>query len=126
MDTHFEVSPGAECAVVRARGPLNLITALKLKGLLAQLVQTGHRRLVIDLAGVPFIDTSGLGALISGLKVARTAGGDMRLTGADSRARQLLAMTSLDRVLAVDDTVEDALEALARRTRSEPSTHTAA
>lgn len=126
MEIQFEVNPGAECAVVRARGPLNLVTALKLKGLLAHLVEEGHRRIVVDLAGVPFIDTSGLGALISGLKGARTAGGDMRLTGADSRARQLLAMTSLDRVLSVDETVEEALEALARRKVPEPSSHTAA
>lgn len=109
MDTNYAIR--GECAVVCPEGQLNLLTAVKLKESLIGLVGEGVRRLVVDLGDVPFIDTSGLGALISGLKAARLAGGDLRLARVDARARQLLAITSLDRVLTVHETVEDALAA---------------
>src|SRR5205809_5297005 len=47
--------------------------------LLAAAVEDGNRQLVVDLDQVNFIDSSGLGALISGLKSARQAGGDLRI-----------------------------------------------
>lgn len=112
MEMNLAIEPSGDRAVVQATGSLNLLTAVKLKQSLTRLVEEGIRRLVVDLGDVPFIDTSGLGALISGLKAARLAGGDLRLARADARARQLLNITSLDRVLTVHESVDDALEAL--------------
>lgn len=109
MDTSYAIK--GECAVLCPEGQLNLLTAVKLKDTLIALVGQGVRLLVVDLSSVPFIDTSGLGALISGLKTARLAGGDLRLAQVDSRARQLLQITSLDRVLTVHESVEEALRA---------------
>jgi anti-sigma B factor antagonist len=58
---------------------------------------------------VNFIDSSGLGALISGLKSARQAGGDLRIANPGEQARVVLKLTTLDRVLRPYDSVEDAL-----------------
>ncbi|MGN6809497.1 MAG: STAS domain-containing protein, partial [Thermomicrobiales bacterium] len=72
-------------------------------------VAAGHQRLVVDLADVEFIDSTGLGSLVSGLKASRLAGGDLRLARPPEQARTILQLTTLDRVLRPYDTAEEAL-----------------
>ena len=104
------VQPGPEgISVVRLDGRLDMLTAAQVKTLLAEETAAGRSRLVVDLASVSFIDSSGLGALISGLKAARLAGGDMRIANAQEQARMVLEITRLDRVLRLYDSVEQAM-----------------
>lgn len=98
-----------EIAVVRLAGRLDLLSAANVKQGLSKAVSDGRRRLVVDLAEVGFIDSSGLGALIGGLKAARLAGGDLRIAGAGDQAKVILELTTLDRVLRPYSTVEEAL-----------------
>ena len=97
--------------VVRPEGRLDLLSAAELKRLLVEEVGAGQNRLVVDLLGVTFIDSSGLGALIGGLKATRTAGGNLRLARAGEQALTILELTTLDRVLRPYPTVEAALAA---------------
>ena len=97
--------------VVRPEGRLDLLSAAELKRLLVEEVGAGQNRLVVDLMGVTFIDSSGLGALIGGLKAARTAGGNLRLARAGEQALTILELTTLDRELRPYPTVEAALAA---------------
>jgi anti-anti-sigma factor len=99
-------------AVAEMVGDLNLLCASDVRTGLAAAVNDGHRRLVVDLRQVNFIDSSGLGALISGLKSARQAGGDLRIASPAEQARVVLKLTMLDRVLRPYDSVEDALDGL--------------
>jgi anti-sigma B factor antagonist len=55
------------------------------------------------------IDSSGLGALIGGLKQGRQAGGDLRIAGAPERVRMVLSLTNLDRVLRPYDDLASAI-----------------
>ena len=96
-------------AVVHLAGRLDLLSAGEVKERLAQAVADGHRRLVVDLQDVIFLDSSGLGALISGLKAARVAGGDLRLARAGEQVQLVLRLTTLDRVLRPYPSVEEAL-----------------
>ena len=96
-------------AVVRLIGRLDLPVAAVVKDRLAKVVADGHPRLVVDLGEVSFVDSSGLGALIGGLKAARLAGGDLRLARPADQARLILGLTTLDRVLQLCGTVEEAL-----------------
>lgn len=96
-------------AVVRPNGRIDLLTAADVKQQLVALIAKGHRRLVLDLVDVSFMDSSGLGALISCLKAARLAGGDLRLARPNEQGRVILELTTLDRVLRVYPTVEEAL-----------------
>lgn len=57
-----------------------------------------------------FIDSSGLGALVAGLKKTRQAAGDLRIAGANEQALMVLGLTNLDRVMRPHETVEDALD----------------
>ena len=97
-------------AVAEMVGDLNLLCASDVRTGLAAAVNDGHRRLVVDLGQVNFIDSSGLGALISGLKSARQAGGDLRIASPGEQARVVLKLTMLDRVLRPYDSVEEALD----------------
>jgi anti-anti-sigma factor len=96
-------------AIVRLNGRLDLLSAADVKGRLGQVVADGARRVVVDLGEVPFIDSSGLGALIGGLKAARQAGGDLRLARPAQQAQTILELTTLNRVLRPYATVEEAL-----------------
>ncbi|MBC7590775.1 MAG: STAS domain-containing protein [Salinibacterium sp.] len=53
----------------------------------------------VDLSDVDFIDSSGLGALIGGLKAARQAGGDLRIAAPNEQVRLVLQLTNMERVL---------------------------
>ena len=97
-------------AVVRPSGRLDLMVAADLKARIEALVSDGFHQLVIDLNDVPFIDSSGLGALIGGLKAARSAGGDVRIARAHEQIRYVLRVSTLDGILKPYPTVEDALE----------------
>ncbi len=96
-------------AVVRLVGRLDLASAEAVKQRLVQVVGAGHRQLVVDLDGVDFLDSSGLGALIGGLKVARVARGNLRIARPNDQVRLVLELTTLDRVLHPYATVEEAL-----------------
>jgi len=95
--------------VVHPVGRLDLLSASELKRELAQLVSEGHTRLLVDLDEVPFVDSTGLGALVSGLKAARQAGGDLRLLRPGEQTKVVLELTTLERILQSYDTVEEAL-----------------
>lgn len=96
-------------AVVGLVGRLDLLSAWAVKERLAAAVAEGHQRLVVDLRNVPFMDSSGLAALISGLKATRLAGGDLRVACATDQTAMILELTNLNRVLGSYGTVEEAL-----------------
>jgi anti-sigma B factor antagonist len=95
-------------AVLRPTGRLNMVAAPALKSLVEENVAAGRDRVVIDLTEVVFIDSSGLGALISGLKATRQAGGDLRIADVPEQVLIVLRLTNLDRVLRAHPTVADA------------------
>jgi anti-sigma B factor antagonist len=76
---------------------------------LAEAVEQGRSHLIVDLGAVSFIDSSGLGALISGLKAARAAGGYLRIARPNDQARLILELTTLHRVLPPYRSVQEAL-----------------
>jgi anti-sigma B factor antagonist len=77
-----------------------------------QVIESGaSRRLVVDLGEVSFVDSTGLGAVIGGLRVARQAGGDLRVARANRQVLLVLDLTSLNRVLRPYSSVEAAVAA---------------
>jgi len=104
-------------AVVAPVGRLTMVGAPDLRGKLAELVADGHTRIVVDLSEVVFLDSSGLGALVAGLKSARQAGGDLRIASATEQVLLVLKLTSLDRVLEPHATAESAFAELRPRDR---------
>lgn len=105
----FEELDQGTHVVLAPEGKLNLVAAPALKARIDDLVAAGRTRVVVDLHAVDFIDSSGLGALIGGLKTARQQGGELRIAAAGDQVRAVLKLTNLDRILAPYATVEEAL-----------------
>lgn len=85
--SHYETRQVGTSTVVQPTGRLNMVAAPRLREQLHGLVENGSSRLVVDLSRTDFIDSSGLGALVSGLKAARQAGGDLRIAAPTARYR---------------------------------------
>lgn len=100
----------AGTVVVRPGGRLNMVSAPDLREQLRTLVHSGFPRVVVDLSEVESIDSSGLGALISGLKVARNAGGDLRISAPRAQVVAVLELTNLNRVLKTRASVGEAFD----------------
>jgi anti-anti-sigma factor len=96
--------------VIRPEGRLNMVAAPGLRKELHALVDKGNSRIVVDLSGTEFIDSSGLGALISGLKAARQAGGDLRIAAPTRQVSTVLELTNLNRVLRSYETADGAFD----------------
>jgi anti-sigma B factor antagonist len=96
--------------VLTVRGELDLYTAPALRDRVLAAAAEGQHRLVIDLSGVPFMDSSGLGVIVACLKRLRESGGDLALvTAPGSPPSKLLSLTGLDRAIPTSSTPDEAL-----------------
>jgi anti-sigma B factor antagonist len=104
----LETREAGDWTVVEAKGEVDLYTAPRLKEQLVQLVGGGRSRIAVDLEQVEFLDSTGLGVLIGGLKRAREAGGELALAGPREPVRKVLSITGLDRVFPIHESVDHA------------------
>src|SRR5260370_13983991 len=96
--------------VLAPSGRLDVVGAPALKEAVSEAMkQNGHPRLVIDMEGVTFVDSSGLGSVVSALNQVRTSKGDLSLAPPNQHVRAVLEPPALDRVFPYVSTVEDAL-----------------
>lgn len=95
--------------VLDVGGEVDLSTAPSLRQELNALVEGGVRNLIVDLQRVGFMDSSGLGVLVVGLKRLKEAEGEMVLVCRDGPTLKVLAITGLDRVFPIHPSVEDAI-----------------
>lgn len=79
------------------------------KKTVTRLLEEGHTRLLVDLQGVGFLDSSGLGALVRALTQSQKEGGQTKLLHAGPQIRKLLQMTKLDSVFEIHDDMEAAV-----------------
>ncbi|MEO8636894.1 MAG: STAS domain-containing protein [Gemmatimonadales bacterium] len=95
--------------LIRVEGQLIVGNRQELKTAVQEALDHGERKFVIDFSRTGYIDSSGLGALVSISKKVREQGGDLRLAGLNEDLRSLFELTKLDTLFAISDTVERAL-----------------
>ena len=96
-------------AVLKVKGRLDAVVAPDLKSRFREVVAGGHVRVIVDLEDVSFIDSSGLAALVSGFRVAREAGGTVKLAGLNEQTMMVFKLTRLDRVFEIHPDAKDAI-----------------
>ena len=87
--------------VVQVVGEIDVYTAPQLRERLDQEIEAGRHDLVVDLSGVSFMDSTGLGVLVGRLKQIRLNDGSMRLVCAHDRVLKVFVITGLDKVFAI-------------------------
>ena len=95
-----------ERTVVAVEGEVDLATAPRLKEFLLDLVAEGVTEVVLDLSGVDFLDSTGLGAVVAAFKRVRAHDGHMAVVVTSARVRRAFEITNLDRVLSLTTSVD--------------------
>ncbi|MHB8464203.1 MAG: STAS domain-containing protein [Acidimicrobiales bacterium] len=104
LDIQVDLDRG--CTICRPMGELDAFTVSQFRQSLAELASSP--KLVIDLSGVPFVDSAGLGALIGGIRRVRELGGDVAVACPRPTLTRLLRTTGFDRIVTVTPTLDDA------------------
>lgn len=99
-------------AVVAIVGELDVATAPRLRQELVGLSARGPHRLVIDLGGVDFLDSTGVGVLLGAVRRARTGDGRLALANAEPQVARVFEVTRLIDILPLHDSVEAAARSL--------------
>lgn len=95
--------------VVAVGGEIDVYTAPKLRDTITELVAGGTYDLVIDMQGVEFLDSTGLGVLVGGLKKVRAHDGSLELVCNADRLLKIFKITGLAKVFVIHDSPETAL-----------------
>jgi anti-sigma B factor antagonist len=90
-------------AVVTATGELDLYTAPRLQAALAGLLREQVTRIVVDMSGVEFCDSTGMNVLLSAMKRLKEQGGSLELAAPRPAVRRILQVTGLDTVFTVTE-----------------------
>ena len=97
--------------VLTIEGRLDASTASAFKSRIKTLVESGQVRFVVDTSLLQFLDSSGLGVLVSALRLAGQAGGDVKIARLSREMKSLLALTRLNKVFEIHESVENAVAA---------------
>ncbi|HQR19098.1 MAG TPA: STAS domain-containing protein [Gemmatimonadales bacterium] len=95
--------------IVEVEGQLIVGNRQELKSVIQQALDNGERKLLVDFSKTGYIDSSGLGALVSISKKVREQGGELRLSGLNEDLRSLFELTKLDTLFAIADSSAQAL-----------------
>lgn len=113
----MSILPDAESApaIIRVFGELDTLKSPALREQVQQALWSRPPAILIDLTAVPFIDSSGLSALVAGLKATKLQGTALVLFGLQPQARMIFSITQADSLFEIVGTESEALAALTRR-----------
>lgn len=95
--------------IVSVGGEIDVYTAPKLRDKITELVGAGVYDLIIDMEAVEFLDSTGLGVLVGGLKKVRANQGSLQLVCTQDRLLKIFRITGLAKVFVIHDSVDAAL-----------------
>ena len=104
----IEVSDQDVYKVLRPEGDLDVYTVGSLRDALGSIVEQDTPKVVVDLDSVPFMDSSGLGALMGGVRRLREAGGDLAISCTREQHLKLFTITGFGEGVSIAPTIEEA------------------
>jgi anti-sigma B factor antagonist len=105
-------SPREGVALLALEGEVDVYTSPRLKQEMVDLLNRGTVNLIVDLSRVEYLDSTGLGVLIGGLKRARERSGDLRLVCDNVRILRIFEITGLTKIFDIHASESEALGAL--------------
>lgn len=104
----IDVTDAGEYRILKPTGDLDVYTVGSLRDALGHMIEDETPKVVVDLDGVPFMDSSGLGALMGGVRRLREAGGDLAIACTREQHLKLFAITGFGEGVSIAPTVEEA------------------
>jgi anti-sigma B factor antagonist len=106
-----DYAAAADTTVIEVSGEIDVYTAPRLREKIISLVDAGKYHLIVDMEDVEFLDSTGLGVLVGGLKRVRSHDGGIDLVFTQVRILRIFRITGLSKVFDIYDSVADAVAA---------------
>lgn len=117
MDMNTSMRQTGDVKIVDISGRISLgEESAALRDLIMNLLNKGEQKILLNLAGVNYIDSSGLGALVSGFTSVRKAGGELKLVNLTDKVDNLMEITKLYTVFDIADDEATAVQSFGRKT----------
>ncbi len=110
MICSIDVCPEDDVVILYLKGRLDALSAQDLKNIVKKSVNSNNRFFIIDLSEIDFIDSSGLGSLISSLRFVTRVGGDIFISNPNKSIKYILDITRLTKVFNIFNSIQDALK----------------
>lgn len=102
------VSKDRALPVLTLRGEIDMRSSPELRNHLLELVVNKPKRVILDLSGVGYMDSSGVGTMVELKRLVERGGGKVVLTGMQPRVRSVFEITKLDKFFTIANSVEEA------------------
>jgi anti-sigma B factor antagonist len=109
LDIVIDSRTEGDWSVIDVKGEVDVYTAPKLREKIVDLVNQGSTKLIVNLEGVEFLDSTGLGVLVGGLKRVKSHDGTLALVCTKPKILKVFSITGLSKVFPIHDTVQEAV-----------------
>ncbi len=109
MDLDLETEHRDGATVLTLRGEIDVYTASRLRQSILDLVEAGTPHIVVDMARVDFLDSTGLGVLVEGLKRVRSREGTLSIVATQEKILKIFDITGLNKAFPIYGSVEEAI-----------------
>jgi anti-sigma B factor antagonist len=109
MDLDVETGTVGSASVLTLRGEIDVYTAPRLRQAIIDLVDGGATNIVVDMEKIDFLDSTGLGVLVGGLKRVKAKDGSLSIVTTQDKILKIFDITGLNKVFAIHDSVESAV-----------------
>jgi anti-sigma B factor antagonist len=110
VDLEVETEERGGATVLSLRGEIDVYTAPRLRQAIVDLVDAGSFRLVVDMEKVDFLDSTGLGVLVEGLKRVKNRNGSLSIVATQDKILKIFDITGLNKAFAIHASVDDAVK----------------
>jgi len=110
MNLDLDIGTQGDTSIVTLVGEIDVYTAPRLRQALIDLVSQGATDIVVDMDRVDFLDSTGLGVLVGGLKRVKSTDGDLRLVVTQDRIMKIFDITGLSKVFPIHGSLEEAVQ----------------
>jgi len=112
MDLGIAVRRNGKVTIIQLTGELDAYTSARFREVMVDAIEGGGENLIVSMADVEYIDSSGLGALVGGLKRSSERNGRIVIVCAQPQVRKVFEITGLEKVFALYNDEDEAVRAL--------------